>query len=470
MDSWLFWDDEACASMEDLPDYGTVDPDAFTSRLDSTELVQLPILHARTSFNSFPPRLVFGPFTSPPTPRNDPEREARVLEDDIVSAFYYAMWKGHDDVVAAFISRGLVSPDITSDSGLTPLVAAVQLGSLPLISTLVAHGATVDMLANVQPRVSSPTSRRRRRMRTPLQVAARDGKLAIVKVLYRDYGADDAIIAPDGAMALRLAAANGHREIVDLLPARRGGAWLRWKTAHEREMEIVQSMLHRIRRALFCVLWQVPKYLLYQLPKHAAVQAWEGRHRALEWVKHTVKSLPRRVRKVIIGLPRYANILARVLFRLAERSLTAIWKVIKAIPAVLKIMLRLVEQALQKVGGFIKDGVARLLSLLHTVISAMLSSFQKITLGDVRNGLYYLARAVFIEGPALAAELGRAFLRACKSAFRVISNGLNLLLVHLILYAIVCIPENLWLGTKAIGRSFRRAYREFRAHLNPKHM
>jgi hypothetical protein len=61
-----------------------------------------------------------------------------------------------------------------------------------------------------------------------------------------DAKADDAIIAPDGAMALRLAVQYGYREIVDYLPARRGGAWLRFKTERAYSMRMIKSASRKI--------------------------------------------------------------------------------------------------------------------------------------------------------------------------------------------------------------------------------
>jgi hypothetical protein len=51
------------------------------------------------------------------------------------------------------------------------------------------------------------------------------GSLPIVKLLFEaPYSAHDALVAPDGQIALRLASTTaGHRTIVEYLPARRVG-------------------------------------------------------------------------------------------------------------------------------------------------------------------------------------------------------------------------------------------------------
>lgn len=66
-------------------------------------------------------------------------------------------------------------------------------------------------------------------LRTPLMCAAEQGNLNVCKILCETAFADPMLIAPDGQTAQRLAARNGHKEIVQYLPANRGGSWLRLK-------------------------------------------------------------------------------------------------------------------------------------------------------------------------------------------------------------------------------------------------
>ena len=69
------------------------------------------------------------------------------------------------------------------------------------------------------------------RQRTPLMNAAEQGNLNICKILCESAFADPMLVAPDGQTAQRLAARNGHKEVVDYLPANRGGAYLRLSCA-----------------------------------------------------------------------------------------------------------------------------------------------------------------------------------------------------------------------------------------------
>ncbi|KAF3349866.1 hypothetical protein VdG2_01681 [Verticillium dahliae VDG2] len=62
----------------------------------------------------------------------------------IVHHFFTAIASRQDDVVRLFITRGLVSPDVPSVTGETPLLAAVRAGDGTTLCALVELGATVD--------------------------------------------------------------------------------------------------------------------------------------------------------------------------------------------------------------------------------------------------------------------------------------------------------------------------------------
>jgi hypothetical protein len=55
--------------------------------------------------------------------------------------------------------------------------------------------------------------------------------LNICKILCETAFADPMLVAPDGQTAQRLAARNGHKEIVDYLPVNRRGAFKRIQCA-----------------------------------------------------------------------------------------------------------------------------------------------------------------------------------------------------------------------------------------------
>jgi hypothetical protein len=126
--------------------------------------------------------------------------------------------------------------------------------------------------------------------RTPLQYAAEKGNLAMVKVLMEEFGADDSLVAPDGSLALRLAAQNGHGDVVAYLPARTGGSWKRWKAAHEWEMERIKAAGEKIFWFVKVIGFDIPRVLLWYAPP----EVWKQRVKVARWMKRQVVLLPRR--------------------------------------------------------------------------------------------------------------------------------------------------------------------------------
>jgi ankyrin repeat protein len=143
----------------------------------------------------------------------------REIETDNVAAIDY------------FISLGL-DVNTTKPYGENPLYHAVAHNQVNMMRHLLNCGAEVNSWSQTRDTFDIPRSYLFRPLlkRTPLMCAAEKGRLAIVKILCETAFADPMLVSPDdGQTALRLAARNGHREIVQYLPANRGGAWLRIK-------------------------------------------------------------------------------------------------------------------------------------------------------------------------------------------------------------------------------------------------
>lgn len=112
-----------------------------------------------------------------------------------------------------------------------PIFVAVKASQTNMMRHLINQNADVNSWSAIPEgescrKFSIYTSER---ARTPLMCAAEQGNLNICKILCETAFADPMLIAPDGQTAQRLAAKKGHKEIVQYLPAHRGGAWLRLK-------------------------------------------------------------------------------------------------------------------------------------------------------------------------------------------------------------------------------------------------
>ena len=465
----------------DLPTYTETDDGVggLTERIDRAKGLGLPIMKAPQRW-SYPSRdeLLTGPSL-------EQSIEIYHLQIEIVDSFFSSITKGRDDVVADFIARGYVSPDTTDSHGETPLLAAVRVNNLPMISKLVSLGATVDgygrtkLVVNGVARESIYQSQwPEQPLRTPLQYAAQEGKLALVKVFMEDYGADDALVAPDGALALRLAAMNGHREIVEYLPVRRGGAWKRWKTAHAKEMKIVKRALHKIKEFILVFVWHIPKFLVWTVPKETGKSirksckwAWDRRNQFGGWCKRQVTEFPGRVKRATTKLAKKVWSIIKDIPKIIKAILKGIWQFIKGIPKILKIIAEWIGHGIKSFGMAIWNVIVKFVSFLHTIFSAIVSFFKRITLKDIWNGFVYVLRAIFVETPK---AIGKFIVKTGEVIYDVLEGTLGCVGICIyylamgIIWLVKYIPTKLWQIIAAMGRSMGRGYEETMAYFNPK--
>ncbi|VUC26823.1 unnamed protein product [Clonostachys rosea] len=452
--------------IEPLPTYTATAQDDLEARIERTSGLELPILRQPTLDYARP---YSRPLKTEET--NDTTNlEARTLERDIVFTFFTAIRSGHNDLVSQFVSRGLVSPDVTNSGGETPLLAAVCAGNTPMISTLVALGATVNAYGTP---CSVDSSRRHKRMRrTPLQLAAQQGRLALVKVLMEDYGADDSLVAPDGYIALRLAAKNGHRDIVDYLPARRAGIGLRCKAIVKDEWEVVLSILKKFGHVIRFFAWRLPFALFYEVPRDICQSAWRRRHRFAAWCKRAAKGvikLPGRILKFLREVLKTLKRTPEFVRRLARAAL----KFLKAIPGVVKSVLLWVGRGLKTAGNAILHIFALCASLIHTAVSSVLSFFRGITPKDVWDGICYLVKAIFVDAPLALIKFLGTFGEMSYKVLAALLGTLGKVLWYIalaILYVITWTPKQLWRCVKAFGRLNRKGFNEIMALIDPKRM
>ena len=146
--------------------------------------------------------------------------------------------------------------------------------------------------------------------RTPLMVAAAEGNLTLVKLFVDVFHSNDALVAPDGQMALRLAVEGDRKEIVAFLPARRGGGWRRWKVQHANAVKRARRAILEIFHFLKALVWEVPRFFVWTLPKEVVFRpirkcvawCWKNRQDFGPWCKRKVVELPDRTKKAAVEL------------------------------------------------------------------------------------------------------------------------------------------------------------------------
>lgn len=297
---------------------------------------------------------------------------------DIVTMFHTAIREKNSELVMGMVRRGVVSPDVPDRSGSTPLATAINEGNLLITKLLLDLGADVNLPCQGR---SDQIERWRRQKygdtppeleRTPLMLASAGGKLALVKLLM-DAGADDGHIAPDGAMGLRLAADAGHRDVVDFLPLRRGGAFRRWKVHNG-------AAMHRLQRAAAALyyfakffVWEVPKFFLRFVPKHTlkvlgklAKWAWKQVRPCGGFIQRAIKDLPRKLKRAAQWVWRGLRLLPGALkdgavaaTRWLRAAAGRTWELVKAVPPALAVLAAKLAIATKRGAMWTRDASIR---------------------------------------------------------------------------------------------------------------
>ncbi|KAL2269752.1 hypothetical protein VTJ83DRAFT_1936 [Remersonia thermophila] len=410
----------------------------------------------------------------------------------IVDAFFAAIQAGDVEAVARFVRDGLVSPDVaegcrlpdeTEPHGRTPLIAAVQTGRGDVVCALVALGAGVDVFGTVPAPGSDRLRGRRSRhhdasvRRTPLMVAATENRLAMVKLLMEGFGADDALIAPDGQLALRLAVEHKRADIVRYLPARRGGAWRRWCAEHAAAMRRARWAAGKIGFFFKFFLWYVPKFLVWNVPKDGIVvplwkglkYGWENKHKLGGWCKRQIKALPGRLARGGKAVWRGVGKIPKIVKATARWA----WGCIRRIAKAAKVLVLWLWNSLKTIGGAVKHALLRVLAAIHTAVAAALDFFRSITLRDVWRGVKDAVEALVRGLPraiwVAASGLGIAVAAVIVTLFGMVGQMI-LFVLQVLLLIVQYVPKQLGVILGAFWTSVVSGYHEIMLWFDPKRL
>jgi hypothetical protein len=396
--------------------------------------------------------------------------ETTTLQASIVRQFFTAIKTKGDEVVALLISSNIVTANTTNELGQTPLLAAVAAGNVRMVQELMDFGANVDMFGTVPDLANTPMwrmaynlrdmARLQKRLRTPLQLAATLGNTNLVKLFVEVYHANDALIAPDGQLALRLAAENGHADIVAFLPVRRGGGWRRWKVQHEKAF----SRMKYAARNVFCffrtLLWGIPKFFVWEVPKHT----WKSRHRIGKWVTKQAQKGWQNLSKA----PKYLGKACLAVPVSIWYMLKALWRTILGIPGALKAIGKWIWIGITKVGKAIFSVLKRSASFIHTLYSSLVSFLKAVTLKDVMNSFVDLLRAIFIGFPQALWKFTMGFgimtYKVMKSLFGLVGQILWWI-VWVLLALVIYVPRK---TLQYLGATGGTAWKEILVWFDPK--
>ncbi|KAK0718756.1 hypothetical protein B0T21DRAFT_374013 [Apiosordaria backusii] len=433
------------------------------------------------------------PTSSPLAALEDESLKGRYhnIQKQIVYTFFHAILHGKNtELVTQFVQSGFISPDCPHVTGQTPLMAAVEAGNGQMVCLLISLGAQVNGYGRL---ASGGYTRYKGKYgalmleRTPLMIAAKNGNLALVKLLMEEFGADDGIIAPDGQLALRLAAEGGHREVVEYLPLRRGGAWRRWETHHSVAVERVRRAGWKMVRFIQFFVWDLPRFFVWTVPKHVVVKpvvsagryCWENKRKFGGWAKRQVKEFPGRVKrcgkavwKVVKKLPGQVWDVVKGIPGVVVKLGKFVWKAIKKIPEVMKNFCVWIWTTLKKMGVAVGNVFLRIVSVLHTAVAAVLDFFRSISLKDIWNGVKAVFEAIFVVVPKTLwsgiVGLGKCAVISFLAMFG-LTGQILLWIVQGLWWVVKFIPRQLGKIIDAIWASISKGYYEIMVWINPKH-
>lgn len=122
------------------------------------------------------------------------------LESDAGTPLVWAAGHAQPPAVSVLLEHG-ANPNAETEDGITPLLSAVAAGSLACLELLIQAGGKVNISAGGA---------------TPLHIAADNGSLELINCLLK-AGADPNVFDEDGVKPVQVAAARGHRGIVEIL-------------------------------------------------------------------------------------------------------------------------------------------------------------------------------------------------------------------------------------------------------------
>ncbi|KAF8463449.1 hypothetical protein BDZ91DRAFT_305978 [Kalaharituber pfeilii] len=484
------------------------------------------------------------------------EEHRRATLAETVSSLFSAISQGPDDAVLHLLATfpNELSPNSRNADGKTALAAAVETGRINIVQLLINLGAEVDAWSvqgeyPLQKRYYEKSLRkklsrgfRQRRttrpgivgsyntslsdntvdsvssshdlpdppfeprpeyqiLRTPLMIAANLGFLPIVKLLVNPpCNADASLCAPDGQIALRLAAENRHSEIVTFLPSLRKGGFRRFRHQHATSIYHIKQTTYVLRAIAKGVLWYIPKAILYDLPKwtgkklwrlarHVVVVAiprlmkalWRGTKRTCNYVVHELpvvvsnktkaaaKStmhfatvlLPRAVKAVInfiwrlitIHIPRAATGTARVIWKVFTKRIPKL--IMKDIPRAAKWF---VYKFLYRICLFVWTFVKWLYLVIKIIVTDLFPAFCRAVaaeLGRVARGTWrYTVRGL---------EAVASFLHTVVTAIVTFFRGITLKdvwngFVAILRWGLVEVPAAI---VEGIVNGFKRLYEGF---------
>jgi hypothetical protein len=309
------------------------------------------------------------------------------------------------------------------------------------------------------------------------------------------YHADDSLVAPDGQIALRLAAENGHREVVDYLPARRGGGFRRWQHHHHIAIQRTKRALKKIYRVFKFFLWDIEKFFIWTCPRHlvfkpvskACTWCWKNKHLFSPWCAHQLGQMPGRAKrfgqwvwKGVKAVPKAVADTGKAIWKFGTKTLPRwakklalwVWSLFTTrIPAAIAIVAKWVWGGFSAMGRAVLDVILKVVSLLHTVFEAVLTFFRNLTLKDIWDGFCNLLHTIFVAFPKTLASWILQFSDMSYKIMKAVFGEIGEILwwiVYGIGWLATYVPRKFWVILQSLGSSFAKGWYEVIVFFKPK--
>jgi hypothetical protein len=367
-----------------MPRIREIDPlteaEEFLAYAYETHEARLNGIHSQTTFDSARNTDEFVPlYDSISFERDEMFIRSQFKENSkkIWDSVFQVIEKGQIDILDHFIHLGLDINSVHPRRGQYPLFHAVQSAQTNMMRHLINLQSDVNAFSAEFTFYSDPKwgIRDLERARTPLMCACQMGNLNICKILCETAFADPMLIAPDGQTAQRLAAKKGHKEIVEYLPAHRGGTMLRLKCIILRFETYLDDYHHRWRhirdavRAIYVVLraivYDIPRYLVITLPweiiksiSRTVVRIYKSIPPLDKWpgvIKRAIINFAKGVKRFAIGVGKAIRLAPKVVYTIGKYATTRLWKGIKAIPRLVRLAGEQLWLGLKTVAFFCRD-------------------------------------------------------------------------------------------------------------------
>ncbi|PTB38554.1 hypothetical protein M441DRAFT_59825 [Trichoderma asperellum CBS 433.97] len=423
-----------------------------------------------------------------------PSGHGRLVQAENTADFFNSIALGQEGVVRDFIEQDSEISNTPNEHGETPLIAAVRADKPVIVRDLLWNGAKVDALG-----CYCQEGQNTRAWRTPLQVAAAEGKLHMIRIL-RENRADVFFAAPGGVNALQLATSNGHESVVDHI--QRAYVSIRghlvtpdgvtsdgltdaaeiYPTDSQRSAEGGQAQHTRLlnEKRFGCITWGIPKTILHKASKtivSTLSNVLEDRPKKTQlcrknvelWCQENFQVLPACVKRGIDLVDRGVKEAAGLVTKTPERT----WQLMKRIPNAMWTIMLYIGMVLRKLGKIAPRLLKQMTAIVQTIAKAVANIFQAARLRGIKNCFSSMLETVLTEVTKSLSWLVTGLKQTTRAILQAVTGSLKkVVIIFAALTLGICIlfSNRTWGLLQASGKQAKKGIQDILESMGPKTM